>query len=236
MTSVLNRNDLIFVTARIPTDVRELMHEFGLSLGGGFIREVIAGGEPKDIDLFGPNKERLVYALQELERRRSAQGQRCRIHKTDNADTLITDGRLPVQVIHRWTYEIPAMVVQDFDFTVCAAVVWRSNETGLWTSRCHDNFYADLAARRLVYTSPQRAEDAGGSLLRVIKFVKRGYNIQTVSLGAVVSRLMSAYHWKEGDGEQHMARVVTGLLKEVDPGFIVDGIDATEPVPEQEID
>ena len=48
---------------------------------------------------------------------------------------------------------------------------------GEYVGLCNIRFYPDLAARRLVYTSPLRNEDAGGSILRVLKFYQRGYRI-----------------------------------------------------------
>lgn len=231
----LSSNDVAFVASRIPRDVREWIWENGLSIGGGFIREVISGGEIRDIDVFGSSKEGLRFALRTLKARREQAGYKCRIIETANADTLLTEGRKTVQVIHRWLYESHEKVVPSFDFTVCAAVIWRAHEQGnsAWYSCTHDDFYQDLAAKRLVYTSPDRNEDAGGSLLRAFKFIKRGYNIQSNSLGKVLARLNSVIRpdsWATND-ESQMGRVLTGLLREVDPGFVVDGI---EPVGEKD--
>jgi hypothetical protein len=222
----LSSKDLLFVMSRVPKDVREMMKERNLSLGGGFIREVIAGNQPVDIDLFGPDKLIMQSALQILKNRREQEfGNRCRMHRTDNADTLLTEGKYPVQVIHRWLYEHHYEVMESFDFTVCAAVIWYK-PSGQLCSAIHDDFYADLAARRLVYTSPSRNEDAGGSLLRVLKFIKRGYNIQTYSLGAVIARLHAGVRDTAlSTDESGMARIYTSLLREVDPATVVDGID-----------
>src|SRR3546814_19740900 len=100
-------------------------------------------------------------------------------------------------------------------FTVCQAAVWRTPD-GHWCSTCSDRFYVDLAARWLVYTSPVRDEEAGGSMLRVIKYVKRGYSIQVDSLGRVIDRIVSAV---DEDRARDVGRsvVIAGLLREVDP-------------------
>lgn len=227
--SELSQKDLVFVMSRVPKDVRRLMKEEKLWLGGGFIREVIAGGEPKDIDLFGQSQEQMKTALGKLKASRENEyGSKCRIHSSDNADTLLTEGKYPVQVIHRWIYEKPYQVVDSFDFSVCAAVIYY-DENGFIRSAIHNGFYMDLAARRLVYTSPQRNEDAGGSLLRVLKFIKRGYNIQTFSLGAVIARLNAGVRASGvATTEEGMARIYTSLLKEVDPQLVVDGIDVID--------
>ena len=223
----LTKEDLRFVVTRLPRDVRDLAKEHGLFIGGGFIREMIAGNKPNDVDLFGPTKEVLGLAAELIAEKRGA-----RIHKTDNAITVLTGSRMPIQFITRWLYSDPHKLLAEFDFTVCQAVIWFDKEDGLWKSATAPTFYPDLAARRLVYTYPQREEDAGGSMLRVRKFLQRGYTIQAPSLGGVIARIARAVNWeKVGDDEQHVGRVIAGLLREVDPLTIVDGL---EPIDDHE--
>lgn len=222
----LSNTDLQFVVRRLPKDVRELMQKYArqgklLSVGGGFIRETIAGNKPNDIDVFGPTKEDLNLAATDLAVVRTVKP-----FKSDNAITLLCPPRLPVQFITRWTFATPQEVVPSFDFTVCQAVVWTDGT--VWHSACAETFYQDLAARRLVYTSPTREEAAGGSIMRVRKFLARGYNIQAGSFGAVIARL--AFKVRIGrdsmaENEQDFAKVLTGLLREVDPLSVVDGLE-----------
>ena len=99
----------------------------------------------------------------------------------------------------------------------CAAVWWTGSG---WSSVCHDRFYEDLAAKRLVYLSPERNEDAGGSLLRLLKFHRRGYSAPLWSVGAVVARMLGGVDKDSGmmhGTEGQRAAVITGLLREVDP-------------------
>jgi len=156
------------------------------------------------------------------------------MHHSDNAITLITENRATVQFITRWTFADGPSLVNSFDFTIVQAAVWWGKNG--WESTTGAGFYADLAARRLVYTHPVRVEEAGGSLLRVLKYVKKGYNIQPGSLGGVVARLYSAIdqekvaarsvHLGPGhDQEKVTAYVITGLLREVDPSLAIDGLD-----------
>ena len=54
----LRQSDLNFVCSRIPQDVRRFMVEGrGLMLAGGFIRSVIEGSVPKDLDFIPEGKE-----------------------------------------------------------------------------------------------------------------------------------------------------------------------------------
>jgi hypothetical protein len=209
-----------------------------LFVGGGFLRACVANESASDVDLFASSyADAKVYA--ELLVAKLGHGNGVPLGKvveTDNAFT-IKGYQLPVQIIHRWTYTSPEQLMSSFDFTIAMAGFWWQAErkepeeiavdcaSAGWRSICDDRFYPDLAARRLRYTSPQRNEDAGGSLLRVLKFYQRGYRIPLDSLGAVVARLaVDVKTWqvlqgRDPDREMQVARVLTGLLREVDPNI-----------------
>lgn len=221
--------DLRYVVARLPKDIRELLteHSNKLFVGGGFIRATVANEEPSDIDLFGSDADYLLSVANILVARRPGS----RMHKSKNAITVITPNRLPVQFITRWTFDTADALVASFDFTVCQAAIWRAgNQSNSgWRASVGDRFYIDLAARRLVYTSPVRDEEAGGSLLRVLKYVKRGYSIQVTSLGNVIARLAHKVHDSPMvSTESGLGVVFAGLLREVDPLTVVDGFDVVD--------
>lgn len=224
-------HDLRFVVQRLPKDIRELLTQNPklLMVGGGFIRATIAGEVPSDIDLFGSSKEFLEAVAQLLVATRNAKGEGARIHKTKNAITVITPNRMAIQFITRWTFQNAQDLVASFDFTVCQAAVFRhgSKSNSPWGSSIGDRFYMDLAARRLHYTFPIREEEAGGSMLRVLKYVKRGYSIQVTSLGGVISRLTNAME-KSALAGTNPEIVLAGLLREVDPLSVIDGFDVVD--------
>lgn len=229
MQPTLTPNDLRYVVQRLPRDVRQLLseHPGKLFLGGGFIRATVAGEEPSDIDLFGPDPTFLDSVATILASRREAS----KVHKSKNAITLLTPNRMTVQFITRWTFDTARALVASFDFTVCQAAVWRggNQSNSPWQSTIGDSFYVDLAGRRLVYTRPVREEEAGGSLLRVLKYVKRGYSIQVSSLGDVIARL--TFKVRESGlaaTEEGTGRVLAGLLREVDPLHVIDGSDVED--------
>lgn len=230
----LSTIDLNYVVRRIPSDIRRIMKETSTFVGGGFIRETIAGNAPHDIDLFGPDKLGLKMLATTLAAQRNV-----KCHETDNALTVLAPPRMPVQFITRWLFSDPAKLIESFDFTVCQATVWFGN--GQFHSAISDRFYPDLAARRLMYTYPQREEEAGGSMMRVLKFLKRGYNIQAPSLGGVMSRMEAKVveaHLPlgrfEGNREKAVGHVFAGLLREVDPLLAVDGLNLISEHEEQE--
>lgn len=214
--SELERMDVIWCVRRLPADVRVLMERRGpdVFLAGGFIRACIATEEVRDVDLFAKSDATAKEMAYELAICRGR-----KVFVSDNAVSV--DGRPSVQFIHRWTFESPAACVASFDFTIASAAIWY--EGGQWKSVAHQRFYADLAAKRLVYLSPDRNEDAGGSMLRLLKFYSRGYRAPLDTVGAVVTRLVGGMRDPETgvqwcNREPHdVAKVLTGLLREVDP-------------------
>lgn len=234
-TITLTKNDLRYCVERLPRDLRELLtkNHGKLFVGGGFLRATIAGETPNDIDLFGDSKERLSIIADDLVKVRPGAWK----HTSKNAITVITPNRMTVQFITRWVFVEPDALVKSFDFTVCQAAIWRAGHqsNSEWKSAVGENFYVDLAARRLVYTNPVHDEEAGGSMLRVIKYVKRGYTIQVTSLGWVIARMFDKMdptrRIEIGTGQ-----LIAGMLREVDPRLVIDGFDVVEdhePVEEQ---
>lgn len=211
--------DVAFVASRVPRDVIAVMKANCLYIAGGFVRAAVAGEEISDIDLWGASKADLAVGAATLAALRHTQ-----VSESDNAITVLAPPHLPVQFVHRWLFTDAVQIVESFDFTVAQAVVW--NHGAGWHSAIGPRFYPDLAARRLCYTAPIRVEDAGGSLLRVRKFLGKGYRISAPSLAAVVARLtMSgpARCLTTGCTEAAAAEVYTNLLREVDPLTPIDG-------------
>ena len=219
----LTVRDLHFIVTRLPSDVRDLCKRNSIFLGGGFIRETISGGIVKDIDLFGGNCEELKKIANSFKKKRHGKK-----FETDNAITVLAQGRIPVQFITRWTFNSLESCVESFDYTVCQAGVWFDGVAEEWKSCVHEDFYSDLAAKRLIYTFPQREEEAGGSIMRAVKFLRRGYNIQSQSLAGVMSRVAAKLHGDLIGNEEGIAEVFKELLIEVDPLEVIDGIELVE--------
>lgn len=206
----LDHFDLAFCIRRLPRRLKKVMEEGTLKgrlyVGGGYVRAVVAGEHINDVDVFVESIEKAQELVNALKYENEY------VHETDNAFTL-TRG-LPIQVIHRWTFEHAEEVCISFDFTVCQAVIFYENRA--WHSCCSERFYVDLASKRLVYTSPVRAEEAGGSMLRVLKYYQRGYRIPLDSLGKVMARVLLAVDQAQASDSEY-GKVITGLLRMVDP-------------------
>jgi hypothetical protein len=205
--------DLKFAYMRMPEVLIKVMKQpewhKSIFVGGGFIRSIVAGEPINDVDVFVKSEKDAELLSLKLCRDKSD------IYKTDNAYTI--KGKLPIQIIHRWVFNKPEDVGNSFDFTICNAVIYFDGEN--FDSYCDNRFYIDLAAKRIVYRNPVRNEDAGGSMLRVLKYYQKGYRIPLNSLGDVIARLLKGVRWEEFDhfNEQRIGEIITGLLREVDP-------------------
>jgi len=219
----LTQFDLSFVMSRIPKDVITLLKENkGLAFGGGFIRATIAHEKVSDIDMFGSDAAVLKIIATTFALKRGG-----RLLESKNALTVLAPPRIPVQFITRWLWETPEAAMISFDFTICQTAIWFDQTSGKFCSVCSERFYSDLAARRLYYTAPERLEAPGGSLLRVRKFLAKGYNIQAPSLARVVYRLIRDVDFQNMH-RVDCEKVLIGLLREVDPLTIVDGVDVVD--------
>jgi hypothetical protein len=225
----LNYFDLKFAYQRLPKHLVKIMQDKewigSIFVGGGFIRSIVTNEPINDIDVFVKSKQQAELLALKIAKDKSD------VHETDNAFTI--KGNPVIQVIHRWVFENPEDVANSFDFTICCAVIfckgipnYIDQELGEkekirieWDSFCDSRFYEDLAGKRIVYRSPIRNEDAGGSMLRVLKYYQKGYRIPLNSLGKIIARLMSGidYELLKTKDEAEIGKIITGLLREVDP-------------------
>lgn len=217
MQNYLNKYDLHFCVRRLPFNLRSMMKKHGskIVVAGGYIRSIVAGEKVSDVDVFAGDQAASAIFATELHGND-------KFHKTDNAFTVKTTS-LPVQFIFRWVFENATGIIDSFDFSICQAAFWFDSVAEKWDSICSDNFYQDLAAKRLIYLSPVRNEDAGGSILRVLKYYQKGYRIPLDSLGAVIARLVGSIDMEKIYGEdERLSDVISALLFEVDPNGFID--------------
>jgi len=213
----LNKYDLKFCVKRLPAALRDLLKKEDITVAGGFIRAAIAAEKVNDVDLFISDKSKVDKWALSL-----ADDERKNLYITDNA-TTVKNLSHPVQFITRWVYEFPEDILESFDFTICQAAFWWDRTSESWKSACSVDFYPDLAAKRLTYTSPIREEEPGGSMIRILKYYQRGYKIPLNDLASVITRL----HFGVRDPSVELERyqtVIRGLLYEVDPNADPDHI------------
>jgi hypothetical protein len=208
--------DQRLVVSRLPDDVVELMREHKLFLAGGFIRAMLGEGKASDIDLFGPGGlDGMLPIAEAFQVARSGS-----LIRTERALTVLKSGMLPVQFIIGFPTDDPSALITRFDFTIAQVAIWYDG--GQWQSVASPDFYADLAARRLVYSGTNAITDVGGSLLRMRKFLTAGYSIQVPSLARLVARMsLNVDEFAAAPiDEAKAARVIEGLLRELDPNVI----------------
>jgi hypothetical protein len=213
--------DVQRIVTSLPKDVVQLLKKNpGLFLAGGFIRARIAGEEVNDIDIWGSSDEQLNIAAQLFAAQRQV-----RVMSTQNAHTILTRGQTPVQFITRWKFDNPEACCESFDFTIASAAIWYSDRQ--WHSYCNERFYRDLASKSLTYMTPVRNEDAGGSFMRLQKFIAKGYRISPGNLAKVTARLLRGIRYDDflSKPEDWQAQVILGMLREVDPLIVVDGVE-----------
>lgn len=216
----LSPQDLNWCVRRLPSRVREIIKKEEIVVSGGYIRACITGETVSDIDLFTYSK---MYAedlaLQIVDNHKE------KLHISDNAIT-IRNFQYIVQFITRWTFDTPTQIIDSFDFTICKAAFWWEHYCQKWCSIVSPSFYSDLAAKRLVYTSPVRDEEIGGSMLRVLKYYQRGYKILLDSLAKVIARTVGKIYIRDEEAtltldnrlnEEKLFPIIRGLLYEVDP-------------------
>ena len=222
----LNKYDLHRALRGIPKELKQHMKGGKVFVGGGYITSVVRGDKVNDIDVFVGSKAEAEALARSLKATLNITNE----WKSDNAITLRRPGRPPIQIIHRWTFTKLKDVADSFDFTICCAVIGYEFDTsggiegGMQiSSYCDDAFYQDVAANRLVYRHPVRNEDAGGSMLRLLKYYRKGYSAPLETTGGVIARMIGKVDWSQINGyygverEEFLTRVLTGLLVEVDP-------------------
>lgn len=228
-TQDLDLYDLQFAVRRIPKKLRAQMiaNPGKIFVGGGFLRAVVAREDVNDVDVFVTSKQEALNLADALAKATDPNfipvlDRPKHIYETENALTLFRFSPA-IQIIHKWTFEDAESVVQSFDFSCCCAAV--GYQDGEWFGVCSEHFYPDVANKRLRYLSPKRIEEAGGSMLRVLKYYQKGYRIPLESLAKVIARCIGPVEFEkiyrnfatDGAREEEVARVVSGLLRQVDP-------------------
>lgn len=191
-------------------EVFSAIRDHSAIIAGGALRDLFMGDKPKDIDLFVRSAGHAAEVVNHLVATTPDAG----VTRTHNAVTIHSPWRRKVQVITRWMYDTGYDVIESFDFTFCKAAL-RYDDGGFTFSES-SSFMEDARDRRLVYASPQRDEDAAGSLVRVNRFLSRGYTIDSENFVKVLARARAAGD-PAAEIEEH--RVWTELIGKATRGY-----------------
>lgn len=150
-------------------------------VAGGFVRDVIAGSTPRDLDVY--------LRVQETSAKLEA-GLRLAGWTLDRIGMISTswrDARGHVAQVIKAEAESAAECIRRFDLTICcAAVDVRTHET-----YCARTFLDDLNQKRLVINKPAFAVD---TLRRIARFVSEGYTISSSQLQVLHACILREMH------------------------------------------
>lgn len=186
-----------------------------LVVAGGFVRSVCGSEAVTDIDVFVADSGKAYGYADDL----GARYGRFVRHETPRALTLHRADGPPVQFVRGWRFGSPAELVGKFDFTIARAAFWE--EKG-WKSVADARFLPDVLGKRLIYCSPEREECAGDALLRMLKFVRRGYRTRAQDVAAVVARLVRGTCQLTGDIDARLEDLLTEARKSSDSDSSTD--------------
>lgn len=178
------------IVKALPPEVRDLLMDCGehLCVAGGFCRDILAGRDPKDIDVFGVSKRVMDDTIDTFGWENTWNRK-----QTANAVTFEPffpkDGEIPVQFVTRVYYESHEDLINSFDFSVCQIGVYFDGKQ--WIGLCSEQCWKDIPLQKATYMDPDRDEDPGGSLLRMVKFAGKGYKIGETDVANVVGRFYS---------------------------------------------
>jgi hypothetical protein len=112
---------------------------------------------------------------------------------TDNAATFSLSeysGHVDaIQVITKNHFDSPQIVMDNFDFSICSAAIWRDGE--VWRGLAHKDWLSDVMNKRLRYTQTRHdfGDMAHSSLIRSYKWTARGFEIDAFSLATILTML-----------------------------------------------
>lgn len=131
-------------------------------VAGGAVRDFFARENTEsDIDVFFVNDIALTNARTELE-----DGLKLKLlYENPSVIAYKWRGKV-VQLIRQYFFSSPQECIANFDFTVCSCAV---DEKGVYV---HDNFFQDLAGRRLAIN---KLPFPLATLQRLQKYVQKGY-------------------------------------------------------------
>lgn len=137
-------------------------------IAGGCLRDLFSIGHiTSDIDVFFPNRKEVAKAIKALRKNKV----KCGFHNKQLANFYYKKQK--IQIIKSFLYPTVQDIINDFDFTVCS-VAYDGK-----AFYCHDGFFYDLAAKRLMINHVRLPLN---TLSRVVKYVKKGYTICNANL------------------------------------------------------
>jgi len=152
-----------------------------LSIAGGFVRDTIGGYPVKDIDVFFWSDGQLNDAKEVA----SIHGGELTVTPQSYTYASKSGEHPPVSLIKDIGCPIFNDRIQDFDFECCMGEI--TFYRGAWEGCMSEQFLDDVKAKRLTFTGQVSFPDDNGigAMIRAVKFVGRGWSIDTPNLLAI---------------------------------------------------
>ena len=222
MSSILIHPDLVAnITRQLPEDVTRLLQHIrsGICVAGGFCRDAFLGESPKDVDIFGTSQMIVEEAIDWF-------GWNCKEYeagvRTANSRTFKPryDHEVqPVQFVERCYYPTHAELIESFDWSVCQCAVYFTQEPhgdGHFEAICTNAFGEDIQAGKLHYTAPERDEDPGASILRMVKLTHRGFKPTEDSIARAIGRFAAELVKQETHLDDAFDKDMAPVTKEIE--------------------
>ena len=191
MIEALSPAEVDRVISQVPEMALFLLKTSHAVLAGGFVRDVLLGLSPKDLDIFcdSANEANLAAYYATL----YTPG--ARVKRSTYARSVELGG-MPVQFVFYREFASAGDLVSQFDFRACAAGVYWSTEREAWQGVCVSGFHEDLANRRLTFL--HQPKDAGSlvPLKRALHLVSKGWKLPDESVAGILT------HWRPSLADQ----------------------------------
>lgn len=191
----MQESDLTLIVRSLPEMVRNAMRGYNAAefiVAGGFIRTLLMGQTPRDLDLFCNNTSSAEHWMINVQRSAGEEFSGGRRWSAIGDGSKITI----LELIWRHKFDGPAGLLDDFDLRMSKAAVWYDPTEEKWRSFIDPMFYQDNVRRELVFCNPPPDPR---DLLRVFKFVQEGYSIDPVNMAKVVAHSFSAMSTLQGN-------------------------------------
>ncbi len=150
-------------------------------VAGGFVRDVIAGSSPRDLDIYVRNQESAAELQAALRLGNWT------LDRIGLVSASWRDSRGHVVQVIKAEAESAADCIRRFDLTICCAAV----DLPTPLTYCSVTFLADINERRLVINRPAFPVD---TLRRIARFVNEGYSISASQLQVLHGCILRELH------------------------------------------
>ena len=171
---------------------------------GGYLRDLLIGKEPHDIDIFFtiPNEQKRWEKIEQITSKLLQSKKMQLLSRTENAVTIGWKAHPPIQLVAKIGEESLEDILDHFDFSVCmvGTQIYRYSPEDIYAT---PRFYTDMLNKQLYYTG---SSHPGASLIRLVKFMQKGFTPDLTSLYDLINDI----HDSEDDD------LIAGFYQEID--------------------